>query len=570
MALFQPLPRPDSLEELFLERYGDLLRAALAITGGRREAEDLVHDAFVRLLLARPDLASIEHLDAYLRTVLRNLHTARLRRQAHRVEAPLSIVDFDSAQFAARALTPSEWTQARHDVAAACRYACTRRLTSKTGSLFLLRFVHDIVPSDLARVVRLTRATVDITLVRGRAEVKAYLEDPACALDALGAELVSMPMPAVEPGSHDDDDYLARVREAIFALRHARCFEPARLERLYAPSHDTAIPTDVLAEIVTCPRCLDRVGRLAQLPPGAEPPQDSESSSPDAPSSPLRFPARALPTRDKGRDASRTRRAAAEQSCRAVRAHRPQMLRVLVNGFEVGTHAISGASARVTQAVSVLEPVWLVEVYSEQSVCLASLDVMSLPDAPPEQRVSVALADDRRIELALSFLRPWPTVHLAYDDPAYAGAAPTPSVIEAIAPTAPTVPAAWPERLFHAWPAWARWTRQRPPRLAWGAVAFAIVVWLVFFTPGTPVSAAERLWRALASLVAPEPTPVSAPSRADRRVNATSRCPRRRRRAGGPGRQRRPRRRRACWRSSKSTRLPRSTPGARWWGSASR
>ena len=44
-----------------------------------------------------------------------------------------------------------------------------------------------------------------------------------------------------------------------------------------------------------------------------------------------------------------------------------------------------------------------------------------------------------------------------------------------------------------------------------GAVAFALTVWLVFFTPGTSVSAAERLWRALAALVAPEPTPAPRP-----------------------------------------------------------
>ncbi len=137
-------------------------------------------------------------------TVLRNLHAARLRRRAHRAETPLSIVEFDSAQFAARALTPSQWTQARHDVAAACRYACTRRLTSKTGSLFLLRFVHEIVPNDLARVVRLRRDTVDITLARGRAEVKTYLEHPARALEALGGGLLPMSMPAVEPGADDD------------------------------------------------------------------------------------------------------------------------------------------------------------------------------------------------------------------------------------------------------------------------------------------------------------------------------------------------------------------------------
>ena len=35
----------------------------------------------------------------------------------------------------------------------------------------------------------------------------------------------------------------------------------------------------------------------------------------------------------------------------------------------------------------------------------------------------MALADDRRIELALSFLKPWPTLHLVYDDPACAAPA---------------------------------------------------------------------------------------------------------------------------------------------------
>lgn len=544
MALFRPLPPPDSLEDLFLERYSDLLRAAFAITGGRREAEDLVHDAFVRLLLAKPDLASIEHLDAYLRAVLRNLHTARLRRHAYRAETPLSIADFDSAQFAARALTPSQWTQARHDVAAACRYACTRRLSSKTGSLFLLRFVHEIIPSDLARVVRLSRDTVDITLARGRAEVKTYLEHPARALEALGgAGLVPMTMPDAEPGADDEHDYLARVREAVFGLRHAQCFEPERLRRLYASTRDGAIPTQILAEIVTCPRCLDQVGRLTQVPPRAEHPWDADppsTSSTDAPS----------PRRLSARDPSRTRRAAAAQACRAIRAHRPRMLRVVVNGFEVGTHEISGAVARVTQTVSSLEPVWLVEVYSEQDVCLASLDVTPLPEAPAEQSVRVDLADDRRIELALSFLRPWPTVSLAYDDPAYPalaainaevpqgvagivgsleiaeiregledeGALPSTAFHDrpAIAPS-PTPPSSGlppsPERLFQ-WrilARWTSWTGQRPPRLAWGTVAFALAVWLVFFTPGTNVSAAERLWRALTALVTPEPTPATRP-----------------------------------------------------------
>jgi RNA polymerase sigma factor (sigma-70 family) len=501
VGLFQPLPRPDSLEDVFLERYEDLLRAALAITGGRREAEDLVHDAFVRVLLVRPDLASIEYPDAYLRTILRNLHTARLRRQSYRAETQLSIAEFDSAQFAARALTPSQWTQARHDVAAACRYACTRRLTSKTGSLFLLRFVHELVPNDIARVVRLTRDTVDITLLRGRAEVKTYLEQPARALQALGRGLLPMSIP--DPDTDDDADFLARVREAVFALRHERCVETEHLRRLYAPTHHTSIPTEVLAEIVTCPRCLDRVSRLTQASPRAEGPRDSEPPSQGSRPSPLRMTTRAA-----------ARRAAAEHVCRAVRAHRPRLLRVLVNGFEVATHEINGAATRVTQTVSATEPVWLIEVYSEQDVCLASLDVSPIPEAPAEQRATVALADDRRIEIALSFLRPWPTVHLVYEDPAYAALPAMPgaeetllgaAVLEAGVPEADV-----PEKAFQRWRGWSIWTLRRPPRLAW-AVSMAVIAWLLFFTPGTPVSAAERIWRALASLVAGEPTPTPAP-----------------------------------------------------------
>jgi RNA polymerase sigma factor (sigma-70 family) len=507
VGLFQPLPRPETFEDLFLERYEDLLRAALAITGGRREAEDLVHDAFVRVLLARPDLASIEHPDAYLRTILRNLHTARLRRHAYRAETPLSIAEFDSAQFAARALTPAQWTQARHDVAAACRYACTRRLTSKTGSVFLLRFVHEFVPSDIARVARLKRDTVDITLLRARAEVKSYLEQPARALQTLGDGLVPMSIPAPEPGEDDGGDYLARVREAVFALRHEHCVAPEHLRRLYTSTHATPIPADVLAEIVTCPRCLARVTLLTQAPPRAEWPSDSEPPSQGSRPSVHRI---ATP--------KAARRAAAEHICRAVRAHRPRLLRVLVNGFEVATHEINGAATRVTQTVSATEPVWLVEVYSEQEVCLASLDVSPLPKAPAEQRAAVELADDRRIEVALSFLKPWPTLHLVYEDPTFAAqpaiavAAADYSEDEESRAGSPAIAPDQPSgRWFELWQGWSTWTLGRPPRRLTWAVTMAVIAWLLFFTPGTPVSAAERIWRALAAIVAGKPTATPAP-----------------------------------------------------------
>jgi RNA polymerase sigma factor (sigma-70 family) len=519
MALLRPFPQPKSIEDAFLERYDVLLRVAVAITGGRREAEDLVQEAFVRLMLSPPDLETIVHLDAYLRTVLRNLHTARLRRRVSSAEAPLSIADFDAAPFVARALTPSQWTQARHDVAAACRYACTRRLTSKTGSVFLLRFVHEFVPSDIALIARLTRATVDVTLDRARAEVKTYLERPAHALRALGRELVPMSMPAVEPGVDDDDDYLALVRAAVFALRHKRCFDAAQLRELYASTHKPSITTPIsapiLAELVTCPQCLDEVSRLLRLPPCAE----RHPRDPGQRTAPLREGDAAR--RDRPRDPGYARRATAAQRCRLVRAHRPRVLRMLVNGFEIGTHEIHGNAARVTQTLSILEPVWLAEVYSEQDVCLASLDVTPLPEASAEQRVDVALSDDRQITLALSLLKPFPTLHLVYEDPAGAAAvaafSPEMADVDAEATDAPAIgpgPSLTTRSLkhvFHAWRDWLRATLRRPPRLAWWAATILIAGWLFWFTPGTQVSAAERLWRAIAALFTREVGPSSGP-----------------------------------------------------------
>ncbi len=113
-------------------------------------------------------------------------------------------------------------------------------------------------------------------------------------------------------------------------LRHARCVEPEHLRRLYTSTSDTSIPTEVLAEIVTCPRCLDLVSRLTQAPPRVERPRDSEPPSQGSRPSSLRATARQA-----------DRRAAAEHVCRAVRAHRPRLLRVFVNGFEFATHEIS-------------------------------------------------------------------------------------------------------------------------------------------------------------------------------------------------------------------------------------
>jgi RNA polymerase sigma factor (sigma-70 family) len=420
VALFQTAPRPASLLEVFLQRYANLLRFAESLTRDRREAEDLVQDACVRLLVAPPDISHVENVDAYLFAALRNLHTTRTRRRQLRPEAHLSIVDFDSAGFALEALSQTSSLHARDALRTACRFACARRFTSKTASLFILHFFHGYVRSEIGAIANLRRVSVDTGLTRGRVEIRAYLDDPDAALRASGLDTI--PDLRVEAGrAGDGDDYLARLRAAIFALRHPRCFDARLLRQVYA---DTATPvsTEMLADIVACPRCLDTVNRMTQLPVLADRhPRDAHDT--DGPHDP-REPHESREPRIRSRRGGtrhdqelRMCRLAAEQTARTIRAHRPRALRVLVNGFQIGSHDLTAEVTRATHALAGPEPPRVVEVYSEQRVCLATLQVETVPDAAVSQQTAVALDDGRRLELEVVFDAPWPTLHLVFVQP---------------------------------------------------------------------------------------------------------------------------------------------------------
>src|SRR5437762_12571230 len=86
---------PVSHEELLVRLYDRMLGWAFKLTGNQREqAEDLVHDVFVQFTLScEPD--SIANVEAYLYTMLKNLHLARVRPAAQFQNVDLSVVDYD-------------------------------------------------------------------------------------------------------------------------------------------------------------------------------------------------------------------------------------------------------------------------------------------------------------------------------------------------------------------------------------------------------------------------------------------------------------------------------------------
>jgi RNA polymerase sigma-70 factor (ECF subfamily) len=82
--------RPVDWIEEILKRDGDrLFRTAVAITGNKAEAEDIVQDVFIKLLEKQPHFESSEHETAWLVRVTVNLCKNRIRSHWWKKTAPL-------------------------------------------------------------------------------------------------------------------------------------------------------------------------------------------------------------------------------------------------------------------------------------------------------------------------------------------------------------------------------------------------------------------------------------------------------------------------------------------------
>src|SRR5215212_9556679 len=166
-------------EQLFTERYERLLACALRLTNQLRDAEDLVHDAFVQWMLGRTRLEEIENIDGYLRRMLRYMHISRMSRSAqHLHETALSVADYDSFRLGWTAIQTPHRMQASEELHQICAYACSRKESSRVGSVPLLRFFHDYFPTEIARVLSTSRHCVDQWQRLARREAKLFMNKP--------------------------------------------------------------------------------------------------------------------------------------------------------------------------------------------------------------------------------------------------------------------------------------------------------------------------------------------------------------------------------------------------------
>ena len=393
-------------EQLFTERYESLLVWAMRLTNQQRDAaEDLVQDAFVQFMLGRTRLEEIENIDGYLRRMLRYMHVSRLSRSAqHLQEAALSVADYDSCRLGWTAIEPPRRMQAFEELYQICTYACARKESSRAGSVLILRFFHDYFPTEIASVLNSSRHCVDQWQRLARREVRVFLDEPGRLRFVNDARRSD----AGHVGYFKSDcDLMLELRQMIFSSRHGECLTEQELAEFYDDGKADALTTAKLAHIVSCPDCLDAVNSLLGLPQLAQRYQAG-------PSEPKEPPHDASGGGASGGGSSDLTRKFAHR-LRETHEHKPQELRIAVNGFLVSSLKVSSDLTELDLNLTPDDPVEFVEVSSEQDVQMLFLSI-DPAGTVSEQWAWIELSEGRYLEACLRNEN-GPSLRVMYEDP---------------------------------------------------------------------------------------------------------------------------------------------------------
>jgi len=133
------------------------------LTGDRTQAEDLVHDAFVRCVGRFGHLRAHEAFDAYLRRTIVNLHTSRLRRV--RVEREFLSKEAGHAERTSMFAVPD--VAAREDM-----WRRLQTLPPRQRAVLVLRYYEDLSERETADALRCSVAAVKSLTARATAALR--------------------------------------------------------------------------------------------------------------------------------------------------------------------------------------------------------------------------------------------------------------------------------------------------------------------------------------------------------------------------------------------------------------
>jgi RNA polymerase sigma-70 factor (sigma-E family) len=157
------------LGDLYERHAGAGLRLAYLLTGDRHQAEDLLHDAFLRCVARFTYLRMPDTFDAYLRRAIVNAHTSGLRRK--RVERAWLAAE------GSRASRDDTSGVALPDVAGqADLWRRMQSLPARQRAALVLRYYEDLSERDTAQILGCSVAAVKSLVARGGETLRTSIE----------------------------------------------------------------------------------------------------------------------------------------------------------------------------------------------------------------------------------------------------------------------------------------------------------------------------------------------------------------------------------------------------------
>lgn len=152
---------------VYVAHYRELVQMAALLTGSASAAEDLVQDAFVRVMARHrvPDLPL-----AYLRTTVVNLARSRWRRARLGADKLATV-----ATLATRSAEPNA---ADGGFTRLAIVAALRELPARQREVVVLRFLLDLPVQDVAAMLGIGAGTVKSYTARAMEALRPRLEDP--------------------------------------------------------------------------------------------------------------------------------------------------------------------------------------------------------------------------------------------------------------------------------------------------------------------------------------------------------------------------------------------------------
>jgi RNA polymerase sigma factor (sigma-70 family) len=164
------------LGAFFVENRSEFLAHARRATSSTVEAEEVVQDSLVRVLLACPGLESTEHARAYFHRVIENLSIDRLRIRGRKPQ--LVVLDDVSAELEARWHASPDLVEsiAAADDAAIIREAISLLSSAERAALVMWEF-EGRSTQEIARELGVKESAVRHTLSRARSSLKRILSE---------------------------------------------------------------------------------------------------------------------------------------------------------------------------------------------------------------------------------------------------------------------------------------------------------------------------------------------------------------------------------------------------------